>query len=312
MPAEMPTATFSDVVHHQRGAGEQAGTGAQVLAGDGVGAAIARIGLDGLPVGKEQDEQQDQDRDGDRHDLRQAGGAERQQDGQRRFRAVGGGGQRVQAHGRDALDLGDLLAADLGVGEAAAEQSGQDRHAVSRLCGSNVRPGIVVAARRAGIARAGLWRHPEGLMLPAPWNPRSSRIRRSCIARRCAGRTGLASPCGSCRTSSITSTCRNSSARAIRGRARRTRTCWATPRATTATASGCGGCSTLTDAFGIRCTVSLNMTVIQHYPGHPGSDGEARLGVHVARHLQHPLSLGFLAKTKSARRCWKAARSIAP
>ena len=68
----------------------------------------------------------------------------------------------------------------------------------------------------------------------------------------------------------------------------------------------------LTDAFGIRCTVSLNMTVIQHYPGHPGSDGAARLGVHVARHLQHALPLGFLARRRACGDAGKPRRSIAP
>jgi len=38
------------IVYHQRGGGEQAGITAEVFLGYRVGAAIARIGLDGLPV----------------------------------------------------------------------------------------------------------------------------------------------------------------------------------------------------------------------------------------------------------------------
>jgi len=90
------------------------------------------------------------------------------------------------------------------------------------------------------------------------------------------------------------------------------RTCWATPRATTAIAFGLWRLFDLTDAFGIRCTVSLNMTVIQHYPAILEAMDNARLGVHVARHLQHPLTTGISPQTKNARRCSNPAPSTAP
>ena len=57
----------------------------------------------------------------------------------------------------------------------------------------------------------------------------------------------------------------------------------------------------VTDALNIRCTVSLNMAVLQHFPGDPRRDGGPRLGVHVARHLQHALSLELLARRGTRR-----------
>ena len=44
------------VVDHQRRGGEQAGAGAEVLLGDGVGAAAARVGADRLAVGEVEDQ----------------------------------------------------------------------------------------------------------------------------------------------------------------------------------------------------------------------------------------------------------------
>ena len=55
----------------------------------------------------------------------------------------------------------------------------------------------------------------------------------------------------------------------------------------------------ITDALGIRCTVSLNMAC-RALPGNPRRDGGARLGVHVARHLQHPLSLDLSREEERA------------
>ena len=55
----------------------------------------------------------------------------------------------------------------------------------------------------------------------------------------------------------------------------------------------------VTDALNIRCTVSLNMAVLEHFPEDPRRDGGTRLGVHVARHLQHPLPLEFLPRRRA-------------
>ena len=77
-----------DVVDHQRGGGEEAGIGPEILARDGVGAAICRVGADSLPVGRKQHRQQHQDGDHDRLDLAEPGGAGSAEDHQRRFRPV--------------------------------------------------------------------------------------------------------------------------------------------------------------------------------------------------------------------------------
>ena len=54
------------VVHHQRRRGQQPGIGPEVLPRHRVGPAIAGVGADGLPIRQEQDQQQRQDRPGDR------------------------------------------------------------------------------------------------------------------------------------------------------------------------------------------------------------------------------------------------------
>ena len=44
------------------------------------------------------------------------------------------------------------------------------------------------------------------------------------------------------------------------------------------------------DAYGIKCCVSLNLAVLEHYPGNCRGHGAARLGFHEPWHLQHALS----------------------
>ena len=90
------------VVDHERGCCEQACAVAEVFGGDGVGAAAVGVGLDGLAVGEVDDDQKDDDRGADLDDVVDAAEAERDEQGERGFRAVGGGGERVEAEDGDA------------------------------------------------------------------------------------------------------------------------------------------------------------------------------------------------------------------
>ena len=65
-----------DVVGEQRDAGDLGGQQPEVVAGDDVGAAGGRVGLDRLAVGEDQERQHDQHGDGDRHDQRERGDAD--------------------------------------------------------------------------------------------------------------------------------------------------------------------------------------------------------------------------------------------
>jgi hypothetical protein len=78
-----------DIVDHQGAGGEQAGIRSEVFPGDGVGTTIARIGLDGLPIGKVEQRQEYQDGGHDRPDQVQPFGTERNEEGQRSLGAIG-------------------------------------------------------------------------------------------------------------------------------------------------------------------------------------------------------------------------------
>ena len=107
------------VVHYQGGGRHQAGAGAEVVPGHGVGPAAAGISGDHLAVGEHQDGQQDDDDDGDRQDQVQSarpGGGQHHDD---RLGAVGDRCQGVQRQRREALYRGYLLIAHVaGVGRA--------------------------------------------------------------------------------------------------------------------------------------------------------------------------------------------------
>ena len=111
-----------DVVDHERCRGQKAGAFAQVLAGHGVGAAAARIGLDGLPVAEVDDPEQDHDRRAHGHDVFHAEKTERNQEGESRFRPVRGRAQRVEAKDRNPGQGADMLGAFLAGSQRTAEE----------------------------------------------------------------------------------------------------------------------------------------------------------------------------------------------
>ena len=117
-----------DVVDHERGGGEKAGGFAEVLCGDGIAAAAVGIGVDRLAVGEVDDGQKADDGEADGDDVRDAGQAERDEQGERGFGAIGGGAERVQAEDRDAGDGPDVLGALFGGGERLAEKDIEKGH----------------------------------------------------------------------------------------------------------------------------------------------------------------------------------------
>ena len=84
---------------------------AEVLGGDGVAAAAVGIGVDGLEVGEEDDGQQADDGEADGDDVRNAGHAEGDEQGECGFWTVGGGAESVEAEDGDAGDGTDVLGA---------------------------------------------------------------------------------------------------------------------------------------------------------------------------------------------------------
>ena len=97
------------VVDDQRGPGHQAGARPEVGPGHGVGPAAARVGVDDLAVGEDEDGQQDDDGHGDRQDQVQGPRPGEGQHDDDRLGAVGDRGQRVEGECGKPLDRGDLL-----------------------------------------------------------------------------------------------------------------------------------------------------------------------------------------------------------
>ena len=131
------------VIQHQRRRREQTRARAEILFGDGVGAAARGIGGDGLPVPEIEDGEQEQDHPGDRTDRSEAGGARAREYGERRFRPVGRGAETVQAHGRNAFEDSELGIAGLAICKRPADQE------LGQECGH----GAVVRLGPAGNAR---------------------------------------------------------------------------------------------------------------------------------------------------------------
>ena len=116
------------VVDQQRGRGQQPRARADVLARDGVRSASARVRIDGLAIRKINDGQQKNDGAADGNDVRDAQRAERDQDGERRFRTICGGTQRVESEDGDARGGADALAVLFPIGERLAEQQVEEGH----------------------------------------------------------------------------------------------------------------------------------------------------------------------------------------
>ena len=116
------------VVEHQCSCRQQSGVGAEVLRRDGVGAASARIRRDRLPVRKINDRQEHDDADTHRQDIRDARGAERNQQSQGGFGAVRRRAQRIKAKDRNSGGGADLLGALVRSRQRLAEKNVNNRH----------------------------------------------------------------------------------------------------------------------------------------------------------------------------------------
>src|ERR1035438_4501224 len=86
-----------DVIHHQRGCGQQSGPHAKVFTGDRVRSATLRIRHDGLAVGEVYDGEEDDDTDTDGDYVSHPGHSQRNQERQCSFRPIGCGAERIQA-----------------------------------------------------------------------------------------------------------------------------------------------------------------------------------------------------------------------
>src|ERR1035441_2977209 len=86
-----------DVIHHQRGCGQQSGPYAKVFTGDRVRSATLRIRHDGLAVGEVYDCEEEDDTDTNGDYVSHPGHSKRNQERQGSFRPIGGGAERIQA-----------------------------------------------------------------------------------------------------------------------------------------------------------------------------------------------------------------------
>ncbi len=116
------------VIDEQSGRRQQTRARADILARYRVGSASARIRVDGLAIREVDDGKQQNDGAADGHDVGDAQRAERDQDGERRFRTVCRGAERVQSEDGDAGGGADALAGFLPVGERLAEQQVEEGH----------------------------------------------------------------------------------------------------------------------------------------------------------------------------------------
>ena len=121
-----------DVVDEQGRAGDQRRDRAEVLLGDDVGAAAARVGEDRLAVAGDDDRQQDGDDQRDRHQVVERRHADAGLHGEHQddlLGGVGGGGDRVAGEDRQRDLLGDALVVLVGRGDRLADEDPlDDRH----------------------------------------------------------------------------------------------------------------------------------------------------------------------------------------
>ena len=119
---------IEDVVHHERGAGEESDPRTEVLAGDGIGAAAGRVGFDRLPIREIDHREEDDNGCGDWEGIAGCGGSEREKDRERGFGAVCSRTKRVKAENRDAGCGADFLIDVLVGGEWATEEDVGEGH----------------------------------------------------------------------------------------------------------------------------------------------------------------------------------------
>jgi hypothetical protein len=120
------------VVDHQRRSGEQAGVGAEVVLRDDIGAAVVRIGANGLPIRGEQDQQQHHDRRHDPADMGRACGPDRNEDCECRLGSVRRRPDPVEPHGGHTFECSDPPAAEFAIEQPAAEEKIEDTHVRAR------------------------------------------------------------------------------------------------------------------------------------------------------------------------------------
>ena len=113
-----------DVVGQQRGACGLRGQLAQVVAGHDVGAAAARIGVNGLLVRHGDDQQQGGDGDRDREHVAEGQAAAGRQDDQDLLRGVGRRRQRIRGENRQPDQLADGLVRRIGRRQRASDERG--------------------------------------------------------------------------------------------------------------------------------------------------------------------------------------------
>lgn len=98
-----------DVVDEQRAAGYQAERHTEIFLGDNVCSPAGRIGIDGLPVRKDENQQQPQDGKGNGNRVPEGGEADRHQYQQNLLRAISHGGKGVRRQNGQCFQLGQLF-----------------------------------------------------------------------------------------------------------------------------------------------------------------------------------------------------------
>ena len=115
---------------------EQTWYSAQVFPRDRVRTAAMRVCGDRLAVGKVDDRQQDDDQGADWPDVAQAGGAQGNEQGKRRLRAVCSRAKSIQPQHRDAGEHADALLPFLEGCQPSSEEVIKERHRRESLSAS--------------------------------------------------------------------------------------------------------------------------------------------------------------------------------
>jgi len=170
-----------NVVKHEGGGGEQSRKGAEILRGNCVGAAPARIGGNGLAIGKINNREQRDDAGADRYDVGDTCESQRNQERESGFGTVGSGAEGVEPENWDSGRHSYLFATFVGGGDGLAEQDIENRHhaayprdiglAVDRAPAETLRP-----CRRSFLTRTSKQKEgndvasevPDGRPLTAP------------------------------------------------------------------------------------------------------------------------------------------------
>src|SRR5262249_5916650 len=115
-------------VEHEGGGSEQAGKGAEILRGNRIGAAAARIGSNGLAIGKINNREQRDDAGADRYDVGDTCESQRNQERESGFGTVGSGAEGVEPEDWNSGRHSYLFATFVGRGDGFAEQDVENRH----------------------------------------------------------------------------------------------------------------------------------------------------------------------------------------